>query len=154
MARLSERLGFKRNLSLAEVETIFVSCVFSQAWQPKKGSAICQILDDDEIQILEYREDLEYFWQDGYGYDVNSRPGCVLMKDVFENFEQVVKVMFLLPSMSTILMTNLLQKLGKGWVPAVVNTDQPNATLVRVERSWLFQFIVKAINFRVFGGIL
>ena len=94
VSRVSERLGFQRNLTLAEIETIFVSCVFSQAWRPARGSAICQILDDDEIQILEYREDLEYFWQDGYGYDINTRAGCVLMKDVFENFQQVVKVVF------------------------------------------------------------
>ena len=92
VARLSSRLGFLQNLTLAEIDTIFVSCIFSQAWQPKRGSAVCQILDDEEIEILEYREDLEYFWQDGYGFDVNSQPGCVLMKDAMSGFEKVLKV--------------------------------------------------------------
>jgi len=92
VARLSSRLGFVRNLTLSEIDTIFVSCVFSQAWQPKKGSAVCQILDDEEVEILEYREDLEYFWQDGYGFDVNAQPGCVLIKDFLAGFEKIVKV--------------------------------------------------------------
>lgn len=37
-------------------------------------------------QILEYREDLEYFYEDGYGYEINYEQACTPLKDVFENF--------------------------------------------------------------------
>ena len=94
VSRVSSRLGFLRNLTLHEIETIFVSCVFGQAWQPKKGVPVCQIFSEEETKILEFREDLEYFWQDGYGFEVNFKPACVLMKDVFEHFEKVVQVTF------------------------------------------------------------
>jgi hypothetical protein len=32
------------------------------------------------------------FLQDGYGFDINSGPACVLVKDVLDNFEAVAKV--------------------------------------------------------------
>jgi hypothetical protein len=77
---------------LGEIETLFVSCTFGQAFHPSKDVPVCQIFNDEEIKILEFREDLEYFWQDGYGFEINSKPGCVLMKDVVDNFEKVLEV--------------------------------------------------------------
>lgn len=95
VSRVSSRLGFLRNLTLHEIETLFVSCVFGQAWQPKKGVPVCQIFSEEETKILEFREDLEYFWQDGYGFEINFKPACVLMKDALANFEKVVQVSYL-----------------------------------------------------------
>ena len=41
------------------------------------------------LDMLEYREDLEYYWQDGYGYKVNTEQGCVLVKDAVDNFRNI-----------------------------------------------------------------
>ena len=57
-----------------------------------RGCPVCQIFNDEEFQIFEFREDLEYFWQDGYGFEINFEPGCVLMKDILASFDQVVQV--------------------------------------------------------------
>jgi multiple inositol-polyphosphate phosphatase/2,3-bisphosphoglycerate 3-phosphatase len=56
------------------------------------GNPVCQLFSDSELQMMEYREDLEYYWQDGYGFDINYQQACVLMKDVIENFEKVIMV--------------------------------------------------------------
>lgn len=32
---------------------------------------------------------MEYYWQDGYGFEITGKIGCGLMKDVLENFENV-----------------------------------------------------------------
>jgi len=36
--------------------------------------------------MLEYREDLEYFYEDGYGYQINYEQACVPLKNIFDNF--------------------------------------------------------------------
>ena len=41
------------------------------------------------LDMLEYREDLEYYWQDGHGYKINSEQACVLAKDAVDNFRNV-----------------------------------------------------------------
>ena len=41
------------------------------------------------LDMLEYREDLEYYWQDGYGYKINTEQGCVLVRDAVENFRNI-----------------------------------------------------------------
>ena len=41
-------------------------------------------------QVLEYREDLEYFYEDGYGYPINYQQACTPLKNLFDNFEFVL----------------------------------------------------------------
>ena len=46
-------------------------------------------LKTEMLDMLEYREDLEYYWQDGYGYNINTEQGCVLVRDAVENFRNI-----------------------------------------------------------------
>ena len=39
--------------------------------------------------MLEYRQDLKYYWQDGPGYPINGKQACVLAKDAVDNFRNV-----------------------------------------------------------------
>ena len=41
------------------------------------------------LDMLEYREDLEYYWQDGHAYGINSEQACVLAKDAVDNFRNI-----------------------------------------------------------------
>lgn len=38
---------------------------------------------------MAYREDLEYFWKDGYGHEVNYEQACVPIQDLLEYFRFV-----------------------------------------------------------------
>ena len=40
---------------------------------------------------MEYREDLEYFYEDGYGHSINYVQACPIVKDVVDHFTQVVE---------------------------------------------------------------
>ncbi len=88
---LSRRLGYKDLLTLNDVDALYNGCVFGQAWRPDTPSPWCQVFSQTEMQILEYREDLEYYWQSGYGYDLSHRQACVLVRNVLENFENVTR---------------------------------------------------------------
>jgi hypothetical protein len=38
------------------------------------------------LQIFEYAEDLEYYWIDGYGYNITYRQACPPVKDMMQHF--------------------------------------------------------------------
>jgi multiple inositol-polyphosphate phosphatase/2,3-bisphosphoglycerate 3-phosphatase len=40
-------------------------------------------------QILEFREDLEYYYEDGYGYPINYEQACPPVKDLYDQFKSV-----------------------------------------------------------------
>ena len=37
-------------------------------------------------QIIEYQEDLKYYWRDGYGVPINYEQACVVIEDVIQHF--------------------------------------------------------------------
>jgi multiple inositol-polyphosphate phosphatase / 2,3-bisphosphoglycerate 3-phosphatase len=44
----------------------------------------CSIFDDDTTEVMEYFEDLDAYYQNGYGYDINYQMGCLLWKEFLE----------------------------------------------------------------------
>jgi len=66
-------------------------CSFDKAWRPKKLSPWCAAFSREDLEILEYREDLEYFYEDGYGHSINYVQACPIVKDVVDHFTQVVE---------------------------------------------------------------
>lgn len=86
---VSTRLGFTKALPFKDIEGMYIGCVFGQAWKPAVRSPWCNVFKDQELEVMEYYEDLEYFWQDGYGYPLNYRQACVHMQDLVQNFRNV-----------------------------------------------------------------
>lgn len=39
------------------------------------------------LQILEYVEDLRYYWNDGYAHDLTYKQACPALVDMFKFFE-------------------------------------------------------------------
>ena len=37
-------------------------------------------------QIIEYQEDLKYYWRDGYGVPINYEQACVVIDDIIQHF--------------------------------------------------------------------
>lgn len=35
------------------------------------------------LKVLEYAEDLKYYWQDGYGHELTYRQACPAFRDMF-----------------------------------------------------------------------
>ena len=89
---VSERLGFSQGLSLAEVDMMYLMCSFDKAWRPKKLSPWCAAFSRHDLEVLEYREDLEYFYEDGYGNEINYVQACPVVKDIVDHFSRAVKM--------------------------------------------------------------
>ncbi|RLU20082.1 hypothetical protein DMN91_006688 [Ooceraea biroi] len=69
------------------------------AWAVTKLSPWCAVFSKDELRILEYREDLYYYYKAGYGRDINSRLGCPLLHDMMQHFCDVISLQNLLTTM-------------------------------------------------------
>lgn len=83
---VSERLGFMDKISLDDLSLVYVTCSFETAWFPKKHSPWCSLLSDDDFKVLEYAEDLDYYWIDGYGHPINHEQACPTIRDMFSFF--------------------------------------------------------------------
>ena len=86
LVKLQKRLGLERPLSVDEVELIHQTCAFETSWNPHKTSPWCYIFDEEDLKILEYRQDLEYYWVDGYGHELTYKQACSPLVDVMEQF--------------------------------------------------------------------
>ena len=94
-----------------DIDLMYNMCSFDKAWRPKKLSPWCAAFSQSDLevscrpngkvivnatliirfcnfclQILEYREDLEYYYEDGYGFPINYVQACPPVKDVYDNF--------------------------------------------------------------------
>ncbi|CAG7833584.1 unnamed protein product [Allacma fusca] len=90
LERIQTRLGLSRPLTLAEVELLHQTCSFETAWTPDGLSPWCAIFDEDDFEILEYRQDLEYYWVDGYGHELTYKQACAPIGDILDKFNMKV----------------------------------------------------------------
>lgn len=77
------------SLTMSDLDIMYVMCNFDLAWQPSKLSPWCSMFSTFQLQLLEYREELDYFWVDGPGYPVTGQQACVLAKDMVDTFRNI-----------------------------------------------------------------
>ena len=82
-------LGTTSPLTMSDLDMMYVMCNFDLAWQPSKHSIWCYMFPTLGLQLMEYREDLEYYWVDGPGYPVTGQQACVLAKDMMDTFRNI-----------------------------------------------------------------
>ena len=47
----------------------------------------CVAFTTEDLVVFEYSQDLSYYWQTSYPYDVSSAQSCPLMADMVESFK-------------------------------------------------------------------
>ncbi|EZA54626.1 Multiple inositol polyphosphate phosphatase [Ooceraea biroi] len=99
LRNVSRRLGFLYNISTEKIVAMYDACRYEKAWAVTKLSPWCAVFSKDELRILEYREDLYYYYKAGYGRDINSRLGCPLLHDMMQHFCDVISLQNLLTTM-------------------------------------------------------
>lgn len=71
---------------------MYTVCAFETAWhRPRHDSGSkssyesvwCNFFDVAALEALEFFEDLEYYWNDGYGYELTHRIACPAIADMF-----------------------------------------------------------------------
>ncbi|XP_062141359.1 multiple inositol polyphosphate phosphatase 1-like isoform X2 [Drosophila sulfurigaster albostrigata] len=71
-----------------DVQLMYTVCAFETAWQRHKSPSVwCRFFDVHSLSALEFAEDLEYYWNDGYGYDLTHRIACPAIADMFATID-------------------------------------------------------------------
>lgn len=87
LREVAMRLGFKRTLTPVEVELIWDMCRFEQSWYIERLSPWCAAFTKNHVAVLEYKEDLFYYYKAGYGNAVNENLACNAMTDMLTHLK-------------------------------------------------------------------
>ncbi|KYN12703.1 Multiple inositol polyphosphate phosphatase 1 [Trachymyrmex cornetzi] len=91
LRNVSRRIGFLYNISVDRIDAMYDACRYQKAWSVTELSPWCAVFSKEELRILEYREDLDYYYKAGYGRDINTRLGCPLLHDMMRHFWNVAR---------------------------------------------------------------
>lgn len=90
IAHVSRRLGFRFTLNETLVRTMYDMCRYEKSWFVNRISPWCAAFTKEHLKILEYAEDLKYYYTSGYGHEMNHKLGCSAVKDMMDRFERTV----------------------------------------------------------------
>ncbi|KAJ9582188.1 hypothetical protein L9F63_003475, partial [Diploptera punctata] len=84
---VSQRLGFvDDDLKQDDIDAMYNACRYEKSWHLSEVSPWCSVFSESELQILEYRDDLIYYYNTGYGIEMNQQVGCPPIKDLIDRF--------------------------------------------------------------------
>ncbi|XP_011053113.1 PREDICTED: multiple inositol polyphosphate phosphatase 1-like isoform X3 [Acromyrmex echinatior] len=88
LADVSQRLNLL-NISKEDIFLFYDACRFERTLHLNKPSPWCYVFTDDEMRVLEYEEDLFYYYNSGPGEEINSQLGCYLIRDMVDHFTKL-----------------------------------------------------------------
>ncbi|KAK2579147.1 hypothetical protein KPH14_001317 [Odynerus spinipes] len=68
------------------VHLMYIICAFETAWYKDEDSPWCRLFSLHDFKVLEFADDIEYYWIDGYGHKLTYEQACVALKDMFHFF--------------------------------------------------------------------
>ncbi|XP_014252447.1 multiple inositol polyphosphate phosphatase 1-like isoform X2 [Cimex lectularius] len=135
--RISKRLGLNYTLPYNDVYHIYLACSFETAWNKYKRSPWCSVFNKKDFKVIEYGEELKYYWKDGYGFDINHKQACPLIHDIFSKLSDRFNATFYFTHSGTVL--KLLSHLGLYKDEFQLMHD--TASKIRSNRKWRVSFI-------------
>ncbi|XP_063383544.1 multiple inositol polyphosphate phosphatase 1-like [Cydia fagiglandana] len=88
---VQERLGITYQLSASDVYTLYEICRSHRTWTPTLQDAWCAAFSDQDLVVLEYRDDVHSYYRTGYGSWVNQRMAGPLFKDLRERMQAAAR---------------------------------------------------------------
>ena len=61
---------------------------YEMAWSPDNASPWCQLYSAANLRMMEFREDLAYYYLNGYANDINLKMTQPVFQDIFQRFEE------------------------------------------------------------------
>lgn len=80
-----------KDLNFADIELIYTICGYETAWRhlPHNGKSIwCSLFKNEKhLDIMEYLEDMEYYWIDGPGFEITRKVACKTVDDMLNQLD-------------------------------------------------------------------
>ncbi|CAG9767062.1 unnamed protein product [Ceutorhynchus assimilis] len=83
---VNEKLGLNE-LTISDISIMYITCGFETAWNKRSKSPWCTPFTEENLKVLEYMEDLKYYWQDGYGHELTYKQACPAFGDLVNHFD-------------------------------------------------------------------
>lgn len=91
LEQVNRKLGFfgANQLNSRDVRTVWDFCKFEQGWDPLTPSPWCAAFSIANHAIMDYLEDLDYYYDMGYGGDVPlfANMNCLIMQEMLRYLE-------------------------------------------------------------------
>ncbi|XP_030030453.1 multiple inositol polyphosphate phosphatase 1 isoform X2 [Manduca sexta] len=88
---VQQRLGITTQLSTEDVYSLYELCRFYRSWTENLRSPWCAAFTEQDLVVLEYRDDVRHYHRNGYGSWVNVNLGAAPLRDLYKTFEAVVE---------------------------------------------------------------
>lgn len=79
------------HITIYDIELFYTACGFETSWQYhlREGKSVwCSLFQNDhQLRVMEYLEDLEYYWIDGHGFEITRKVACKTVEDIFHQLE-------------------------------------------------------------------
>lgn len=86
---ISRRLGLEDNVSDSEMKMMFRGCAFGHAIHA--DSSWCSAFSKQELRLIELLEDVDDYFGDAYGREVNQKAPCPVARDLVSRIEAIVE---------------------------------------------------------------
>jgi len=86
--KIQEKLGDHGNNWVTEtlVDQMHHACIFDIALE-NRSDHFCTLFDREDMEILEYADDLKEFYRKANGFEINYRMSCLLITEMINIFE-------------------------------------------------------------------
>ncbi|CAD5120547.1 unnamed protein product [Dimorphilus gyrociliatus] len=81
--RVNERLALTNPIEYKTLESIYDNCVFEYGIY--NDAPWCSVFQREDINIIEYAEDIKYYWEDSYPHKVTVEQTCKLVSDIWKH---------------------------------------------------------------------
>lgn len=89
---VSVKLGFVYPLTPQHIESIYDECRYETAWWPSRRSVWCLAFSLDDFEVMEYHQDLKYYYEDSYGQPLNLETACQTLSNIYSHFRSTVSL--------------------------------------------------------------
>nr|XP_034824315.1 multiple inositol polyphosphate phosphatase 1-like [Maniola hyperantus] len=89
--RIQRRSGIELSLTEENITALYDLCRYTWSAVDCKISPWCALFTKDDLEVLEYAQDLRHYYRNSYGTAVNEVFGKVPLGDLFTSFENVSK---------------------------------------------------------------
>lgn len=145
---VSQRLGFKYTLEAEVVSTMYDMCRFEQAWFVSKPSVWCAAFTPEHIKVLEYNEDIKYYYKAGYGNPLNLNQPCEAIKDMLKFLESDGSPKAVAYFTHSVMVQMFVSALGINKDPLMKAADYPDANRKwRISQSGPFAANLAAVSY-------
>lgn len=84
---VSQRLGSRFPMKAQQIFDMYDMCRYDQAWTIDSPSPWCAAFTPNQIDDLEYLEDVRKYYKSGYGHEANTRVQCAAVNDMLHHLE-------------------------------------------------------------------